>query len=192
MTIHEFTPPPPGATLYAADGGARYLRVDWIMRQELGSSPTYYCATDDWETTPAGRLAVKDREIAALHAHIAELERRLAEAAPSVPPTVAASATGMAPAIDAEGAARGNTGGADKRTPCPHCEKRLWPSLLAEHIAAHHAPARPPITLVEERGDWRCTLCLSSANTRDLHYPDYCINCAARTRAISSNGVSHG
>jgi len=190
MTIHEFSPPPVGATLHAMDGQARYLRVDWIMRQEMNGPPHYYCATADWASSPAGRLTAKDVEIASLRAQIADLEAQIA--APPIPPVVAAAATGMVVSNlldcpDCHRSFRSNQGLAVHRT-CSHGGR----PPRRPQAAPTDGPAptlAPPIALVEDCGDWMCRLCLSDAHARDLRQPDYCIRCAAKTQVLNGNGI---
>lgn len=198
MTIHEFGNLPAGATLQATDGATRYLRVDWVMRQELGGAPTYYCASLDWETTPAGRLAAKDAEIALLRGWVEDLRAQLAAAVPSVPPAVAAAGTGMSEHADsAEPPKPRSAGGRDKRTPCPECGKQVWPGSLKRHLAERHTdlgaaltmPPWPALQITEDLGDWRCAVCKGTAHARSLNQPDRCLRCAAHS---PTNGNGHG
>ena len=175
MPTHEFTPPPAGATLHAVDGPVRYLRVDWIMRQEMNGRPEYYCATDDWETTPAGRLADKDREIAALQHHIAELESRLA--APTVPPAVAEAATPAEPGQAGMAVPHGLV--------CPDCGQNSFKNAHALRVhrgRAHGTRTAAPliVALVADDPTWRCESCGSDRHARSVTQPGLCLRCAAQ------------
>jgi hypothetical protein len=178
--MSDFGSPPDGAALIATVDDARYLRVDWIMREQLGGRPEYYCPASVWETTPAARLAEKDAEIAALRSRVAELEQQ--RRGPTVPPSIARAATGMPAVTDHRPA----------KVPCdvPSCTAMLDPRGLGIHKKKMHGIAgltsgrrkgasRP----AQAQDGWRCADCDTDAFAQDLHDPARCIRCAKRLRA---------
>jgi hypothetical protein len=164
---------PDGAALIATVDDARYLRVDWIMREQLGGRPEYYCPAADWETTPAARLAERDAEILALRARVAELEQSQRNGE----------------------VAKARWDGADHRpakVPCdvPGCAVLLDPRGLGIHRRKIHGIIGPSSArragksrTVQARDGWRCADCDTDAFAQDMHDPARCIRCAKQLRA---------
>lgn len=155
---------PDGAALLGVVDGYEYLAVEWVYRRRDDGPLEYYATRAAWPETPAAQIAAHDQVIEDLRAKVAELEARLLDATPAT-------------------AARVRTGGAANRSRCPHCRKKIWPSLLEKHIADQHgqaepAPAeKPPIVLLDDRSDWRCELCGQDTHARGLRNSAICMKC---------------
>jgi hypothetical protein len=200
---------PDGATLLGAIDGWEYLAVEWVYRRPIGAGLAldYYCTRSAWPETPAAQLAGRDQIITDLRAQVAELEARLAET--TVPPSVAAAATGM-PAAVAEytcmcgrrcASFRGlkthqrlaHSEHSAEPVECPACHKTFKNTAgLAVHRPNCPAagPALIPIAneapqIVPDVGDgWRCERCGSDAFAPGLRSVAICMKC----EQIEANG----
>lgn len=161
--------------LLATEDATQYLGVHVVLAWTNDGVPTLYCAYKDWAAMPIARLAAKDRELAEL----AELAEQRAQQVLDLRQQVAALQHQLAnrePPTDAPPPKQPyQSGGAKQRIACEACGKRIWPDLMAKHMAEKHPPApAAPIQLVSDEG-WHCAAkgC-SGAYTRSLLEPAFC------------------
>lgn len=149
-----------------------YRAVHVVLAWADEDVPSFYCRAADWLTTPAARLAEKDRAIAHLVSRVADLEARLTE--------------------QAAAHLSGDTEPSPDPGPCPDCGESGWKSarsLQMHRQRAHQgmvAKKRTTVHLADDDPGWRCAArgC-TGAFTRSLTDPDFCSHHAVR----QTNGV---
>lgn len=165
--------------------GRRYVAVHLVYECPQDGAPSFYCRYGEWASTPAARMAERDRQLAELADLLEQTQQQAVEAERHVQRLCEEKAElekiiTELPAAPAE--APKHYRSQDKRIECAICRRKIWPGRFDKHMQKHtRIDVPPPAEPIEPPTDdqiWRCAECRTNTFARSLRNPDYCQRCA--------------